>query len=123
MENQKRTPFSGLASACSAVWDKTWPWMKLDGREQRLFCLLFSLHFLYLLPLILAGDYYRDDFARSLNGGFGWKELGRPFADLFMHFLSFGTPLFCKRAIAAARPLPWPHGYDAGAFAKFFLSV
>ena len=93
MENQKRTPFSGLASACSAVWDKTWPWMKLDGREQRLFCLLFSLHFLYLLPLILAGDYYRDDFARSLNGGFGWKELGRPGADLFMHFLSFGTPI------------------------------
>lgn len=52
MENQKRTPFSGLASACSAVWDKTWPWMKLDGRGATAFLPSVFLAF----PVSLATD-------------------------------------------------------------------
>ena len=72
-----------------AAGRKTAAWMRLDGGEQKLFYLLCGLYVLYMLPLLLAGDYYLDDLGRSDRGYFGWSRNGRPLADGVLMFLGF----------------------------------
>lgn len=50
------------------------------------YCILFSL---YLYPLIRNNIPFRDDQVRILRGN-DWDTLGRRFADITMHILSFG---------------------------------
>lgn len=51
-----------------------------------------GLALLFIYPLIQAGIYYRDDLDRSITGYYGWRGLGRPFADILTRFfLPVGT--------------------------------
>lgn len=54
------------------------------------FFILFIISFLYVFPLILANFYFIDDICR-INDFYGWKLLGRPFADVLFHILSSGS--------------------------------
>lgn len=47
-----------------------------------------GLALLFIYPLIQAGIYYRDDLDRSITGYYGWRGLGRPFADILTRFFS-----------------------------------
>lgn len=53
------------------------------------FIFLASLLSLYLLPLIINGINYRDDYVRALRGN-DWDILGRKLADLSAQILTFG---------------------------------
>lgn len=53
------------------------------------FGFLAALLLLYVLPLILANVYYRDDTERILNPAAPWYTLGRPGADLLMRLFTF----------------------------------
>ncbi|HBM2742313.1 TPA: glucosyltransferase domain-containing protein, partial [Enterobacter hormaechei subsp. xiangfangensis] len=52
------------------------------------FAICFSAAFVFFLPLMMAGVYYRDDLDRATTGYFGWSSLGRPFADLILVLFS-----------------------------------
>lgn len=54
------------------------------------FYTLFIISLLYVFPLILANFYFIDDTNR-INDFYGWKHLGRPFADLLFHIISVGS--------------------------------
>ncbi|MEG1155500.1 MAG: glucosyltransferase domain-containing protein [Acinetobacter sp.] len=47
-----------------------------------------GLVLLFIYPLIQAGIHYRDDLDRSITGYYGWRGLGRPFADILTRFFS-----------------------------------
>lgn len=47
-----------------------------------------GLALLFIYPLIQAGIHYRDDLDRSITGYYGWRGLGRPFADILTRFFS-----------------------------------
>ena len=68
-------------------------WIRLTAKEKCLFFSLLGGCFLYFLPILLAGDYYNDDWLRSWTGGDGWKILGRPVAEFVIRGLQFGRPL------------------------------
>ncbi|WHP78850.1 glucosyltransferase domain-containing protein [Edwardsiella anguillarum] len=59
----------------------------LSNRDAFLFILTLLL--LYVVPLILANVYYRDDTERILNPAAPWYTLGRPGADLLMRLFTF----------------------------------
>ncbi|BEH72277.1 glucosyltransferase domain-containing protein [Edwardsiella tarda] len=53
------------------------------------FLLIAAILLFYVLPLILANVYYRDDTERILNPAAPWYTLGRPGADLLMRLFTF----------------------------------
>lgn len=52
---------------------------------------LGSILFL-VLPIILAGRLYNDDYGRSIFGYFGWSDTGRYFADYIYYLFNLGSP-------------------------------
>lgn len=56
---------------------------KMFSRYDKKALFIYSgLALLFIYPLIQAGIYYRDDLDRSITGYYGWRGLGRPFADI-----------------------------------------
>lgn len=55
----------------------------------------FTFFFLmaYYSPILINGNYYIDDFGRSISGYSGWGSDGRPLAELIYVFFNFGMPL------------------------------
>lgn len=70
------------------------------------FAIYFLAAFVFFLPLMISGVYYRDDLDRATTGYFGWSVLGRPFADLILAFLSssssYAVDLFPLSIVYAA---------------------
>ncbi|MCX9065984.1 glucosyltransferase domain-containing protein, partial [Citrobacter portucalensis] len=56
--------------------------------DKKLFFIYSGLALLFIYPLIQAGIYYRDDLDRSITGNYGWRGLGRPFADVIARIFS-----------------------------------
>ncbi|HAU4326083.1 TPA: hypothetical protein F6V26_17355, partial [Citrobacter freundii] len=56
--------------------------------DKKLLLIYSGLALLFIYPLIQAGIYYRDDLDRSISGYYGWRGLGRPFADILARFFS-----------------------------------
>lgn len=54
--------------------------------DKKLLLIYSGLALLFIYPLIQAGIYYRDDLDRSISGYYGWRGLGRPFADILARF-------------------------------------
>ncbi|WP_171998413.1 glucosyltransferase domain-containing protein [Cronobacter sp. JZ38] len=46
---------------------------------------------LYVYPFATADIYYADDIVRTLSGGFGWTELGRPLSNLIFYIIGFSS--------------------------------
>lgn len=62
---------------------------KMFSRYDKKALFIYSgLALLFIYPLIQAGIYYRDDLDRSITGYYGWRGLGRPFADILAKFFS-----------------------------------
>lgn len=61
------------------------PLKKHDFKNILLFCFLSSI--VYVLPLLLANQFYSDDIKRQTTGE-GWLNDGRPLASYIMQFLS-----------------------------------
>lgn len=57
------------------------------------------MHLVYVLPIILANRYYRDDLSRALTGMKGWTGDGRPLTELIIVTLGGGK--------IAADAAPW----------------
>ncbi|MGS6177864.1 glucosyltransferase domain-containing protein [Enterobacter sichuanensis] len=45
----------------------------------------------YLFPIIKADRYFIDDYNRAILGYLSWSDNGRPFADIIMTSINFGT--------------------------------
>lgn len=56
--------------------------------DKKLFFIYSGLALLFIYPLIQTGIYYRDDLDRSITGNYGWRGLGRPFADVIARIFS-----------------------------------
>ncbi|EPT6911808.1 glucosyltransferase domain-containing protein [Cronobacter sakazakii] len=48
----------------------------------------FAICLSFVAPILLANNYYYDDVARSLSGGLGWSQLGRPLSDAIFMVMS-----------------------------------
>lgn len=59
--------------------------------DLKLLTLLGFIFSLFVLPIILANEYYRDDLTRILTGAYGWSSLGRPVANYVLQFGSGST--------------------------------
>ncbi|EPP0959104.1 glucosyltransferase domain-containing protein [Cronobacter turicensis] len=46
---------------------------------------------LYVYPFATADIYYADDIVRTISGGFGWTELGRPLSNLIFYIIGFSS--------------------------------
>ncbi len=68
-------------------------WLKLNQNYKRIFYALSILFGIYVLPIILADRYYRDDLSRSLRGITGWYNDARPLTEWVMKWLCGGTPI------------------------------
>lgn len=65
----------------------------MNNKHQGALLAIFIPIFLFFFPVIISGVHYRDDLERSFSGGYGWTELGRPFADWMMKFISLSDDL------------------------------
>ncbi|EBQ2124097.1 hypothetical protein A7E31_10705, partial [Salmonella enterica] len=64
------------------------------NRNDKMFVSIFlSLVLIYTFPLLTQQAYYIDDLGRSLYGGLGWSENGRPLADVIFYIINFGLPI------------------------------
>ncbi|KAB3446683.1 hypothetical protein F9Z78_14755 [Escherichia coli] len=70
------------------------------GRTKLHIIYSIAICFIYTGALIINGNYYIDDFGRSLDGYTAWTMNGRPVAEILMLAISFGEPL------ADISPLP-----------------
>lgn len=52
------------------------------------FKVAFVICISFVAPILLANNYYYDDVARSLSGGLGWGQLGRPLSDAIFMIMS-----------------------------------
>ncbi|HGZ0358340.1 TPA: glucosyltransferase domain-containing protein [Enterobacter hormaechei] len=59
--------------------------------KERAFYFSLSIISVFLMPMILANVYYRDDLDRVLTGMPGWSALGRPVSDWLMNFASLNS--------------------------------
>lgn len=71
---------------------KTMPFLKnvLSNHNNKI---LLLVSVLYVLPLVLAGEYYIDDMGRAVEG-YGWHFDGRFLATYLMELFSFGEKIF-----------------------------
>lgn len=60
--------------------------------KSKIMTFVFTISFLYILPIIITGTYYYDDLNRALTG-YGWSQDGRFVATIVMTIMSFGSIL------------------------------
>lgn len=68
-------------------------WYKLEKKDLGVYLKLTIGSFLYVLPIILANVYYKDDLARTLYGTTGWNGDGRPLCEALIKLLCGGEPI------------------------------
>lgn len=63
----------------------------LPLKNKSLYAVIFSLIFIFVLPIILYNGFYVDDNVRIITGKPDWNWVGRTFADWLMKTLSLNT--------------------------------
>jgi len=73
----------------------------LPLKNKSLYAVIFSLIFIFVIPIILYNGFYVDDNVRIVTGKPDWNWVGRTFADWLMKTLSLNT-----QAIDDFSPMP-----------------
>lgn len=63
----------------------------LPLKNKSLYAVIFSLIFIFVMPIILYNGFYVDDNVRIITGKPDWNWVGRTFADWLMKTLSLNT--------------------------------
>lgn len=84
---------------------------------------LLGMGLAYILPVLLADTYYRDDLPHAMSGLTLWERDGRPLASVVSSLVSFAWPSFSSPALYDTSPLPQLLGILALAYGAARLAA